>query len=691
MCTGLLVMIFLGCFGKDIDIGIWNIIDSSLCEYTRHMDRSICYFYEGGDWKYEWSGHLLAMTKIESLELHWISTGDPDISKVNLSRIQNLKNLKLYGAVKHHFTNETFADLPRLQSLHILHSEVPSWSAWLWPLANIKELSLSSCKITKFSLEHFCAFPQLEKLSITDCSVTPIDFPSLNVEDLKESNRSLCLPKLNKLDLHGSNIQLLDLKFIRNSDALRSLNASLCHLSELTGMDGRMIMGLESIDLSNNRLSNFTIQDIHGCTSSNLSNLFLQNNQLGNIPRGLFGCTQNLEILNLSGNRFSRNPFEKTILDDLRILDLSHNSLSSFTLRKLDYSHGYKLSKLHLQNNRLTNLSPDLFTYAQHLESLNLSENNLSTNMIKVSGLGQLLRLTNLDLSGNNINSLEAGTFNNSVQLTRFSCQGCRMQSIDKHSLSNLNKLKILDLSHNNLSFTDNRTLSYLTRLIRLDLSYNRLSTFDVGSELPSLVDLILEGNLLQKPPNMTLFPNVRILNLIGNSIGQIDLYSFEGLHNLRYLWMASNNMNSFSSNAGGLDLSLDLSHNNIQHVRFHNHINFVNLSHNSIRRIYLRTPLNKDLMWLDVSFNQISSLPNITREGWYSQSGPNINKPDLMSRLSDHFTFINLTFNNIHYLDEKELIVSQPRQPKPQIYLRGNPLHCDCYNYLLTIADTCM
>ena len=691
MCRGLLVMTILGCLGQDNDatsITTTSMAGSTFCEANVSSGRSICNFFEGTVGPSAWSKHLRNIRTTESLELHWISTTDPDISKGSLSRIQNLTDLKLYGAVKHQFTNETFVDLPRLQSLHILDSEVPSWSAWLHPLENIKELRISSCKVPVFSLEHFCGFSQLEKLSITDSLVTPVDFPSLDVEDIKGSNKSSCLPKLTKLDLHGSNIKLLDLKFMRNTGALRHLNAGSCHLSELTGMDGRMIMGLESIDLSNNSLSTFKIKDIHGCTSSNLSKLFLQNNKLGNNSQVLFGCKLNLEVLNLSRNRFSTNPFKFFFFDDLRILDLSHNSLSSFTLKELNYSHGFKLSKLYLQNNQLTSLSPDLFTWVQHLEILNLSENNLCTDMINVSGLSQLVRLTDLDLDGNNINSLKAGTFHSTGELNRFSCKGCRMQSIDKDSLCNLKNLEIIDLSHNNLSFIHRKTLSKLTRLKRLDLSYNKLSTFEVGSELPSLVDLVLEGNLLQKPPDLRPFPNVRILNLNGNSIDQFGSLLSEGPIYLTHLWMASNNI-SLSGDFWEFSLlSLDLSHNNMQHVRLNQDMKSVNLSHNCIKSINLPGIRfgYQDFMWLDMSFNQISSLDHIKGRTWYSMSG---NKTKY--RLSDYFTFINLTFNNIHYLDEKELIVSQPRQPKPQIYLRGNPLHCDCYNYLLTIADTCM
>lgn len=108
-----------------------------------------------------------------------------------------------------------------------------------------------------------------------------------------------------------------------------------------------------------------------------------------------------LVSLNLSGNSITEvHPAAVHLVPKLRSLDLSHNSLSSWSI---DLSSLSDLEELDLSYNRIAQL-PDLHTKLGNLKSLRLAQNKLTV----LDGLAKLYGLVTLDVRSNRIAELDA-------------------------------------------------------------------------------------------------------------------------------------------------------------------------------------------------------------------------------------------------------------------------------------------
>ncbi|KAI0401112.1 hypothetical protein F4802DRAFT_581924, partial [Xylaria palmicola] len=166
--------------------------------------------------------------------------------------------------------------------------------------------------------------------------------------------------------------------------------------SEEVDEKGRMFWGLESADLHNNRLislplgfrrlqqvtslnltsnklTNSCIEIIAQCSS--LRDLKLGNNVLSGSVDDLF-ILENLEILDIHGNAVSSLSPSIDRMRRLRILNLDENSLASLPFQSLS---ALPLSELHVRKNKLTGtlIEPEVESLSQ-LQILDCSGNQLS-------------------------------------------------------------------------------------------------------------------------------------------------------------------------------------------------------------------------------------------------------------------------------------------------------------------------
>ncbi|XP_068499744.1 receptor-like protein 56 [Phaseolus vulgaris] len=304
-----------------------------------------------------------------------------------------------------------------------------NWSFFL-PLRELRSLGLSNYCFLEIIWNADDSKSMLKKLETLDLS-----FNNLNESILEFVG---ALPSIKNLNLSANFIRGPFMKELSHLPNLEVLNLSMNfigHGSFLASQDYQSksrLKKLGTLDLSFNSL-NESIMELVGALPS-IKNLTMTNNQIGGpFPMKELTLLPNLEMLDLSGNRFvSHVPTQDA------------HSTESYVLKKL------KTLKL-AGNNFDKGILKSLLVAFPNLKSLNLGYNPIKGDLDKV--LSDLSILEVLELRSADI----SGTFPN---------QGlCKMKKLQK-----------LDLSFNNLRGTLDKCFENLTSLRYLDFSFNYLS-----------------------------------------------------------------------------------------------------------------------------------------------------------------------------------------------------------------------
>lgn len=262
-----------------------------------------------------------------------------------------------------------------------------------------------------------------------------------------------------------------------------------------------------SFQLSYNNISSISL------TNNNILTIHFNQNQNDSIPINL-GSMPNLQGLNVSNNKLSDFPYSLLSYPKWQTLDMSFNGIVYLTKPIVTNSQ-----HLHLQNNKIQELSDSLFQDCPNLERLDLSNNKLK--QVKLKTFSNLKDLSSLNLSKNQI------------------------QTIYGHlSLSKLNKL---DLSENLIqTLSKNMFNKVPLNLNELDLSHNKLTGFssDTFLQLLSLKSFSLQGNNLTKSINSLRLPyHLKNLDLSTCSLQEIDQCTFQNLKDIQNLNLEYNSL----------------------------------------------------------------------------------------------------------------------------------------------------
>nr|XP_009508141.1 PREDICTED: leucine-rich repeat-containing protein 32 [Phalacrocorax carbo] len=252
------------------------------------------------------------------------------------------------------------------------------------------------------------------------------------------------------------------------------------------------------------------------CEMANLQ-AFCHNKDLHQIPRELH---PNVNKIDLSGNLIQSIPeMPLSFYTSLQCLDLSSNQISLITPGV--FAHMTSLLEINLANNHLYELAQngtEGIGLLPKVEILDLSHNSLYNGMaeyfIKQAPALRYLSLADnsiitishkmfqgspnlveIDLQSNIIMEIEEGAFEALVNLSKLNLS---MNSITCISDFNLRQLEILDLSRNSIEtfLTTKSDDEYSLRC--LDLSENKLLHFPVFPQVNKLVTLNLSKNLIQ-------------------------------------------------------------------------------------------------------------------------------------------------------------------------------------------------
>lgn len=284
------------------------------------------------------------------------------------------------------------------------------------------------------------------------------------------------------LMITNENIRKIDKKLLA-SDSLRNVIIEQCGLRRIRFPKGNHI---ESIKLFDNNFKR--------------------------VPRSIKNC-KNLEHLDLEHNRIKHIPRFIAQLDSLRSLDLNHNQLK---LTESDVKHASKVKKLSIGGNNIDKL-PENIGILQ-CTNLNLGKNKLSSLPASFADLKQVHHLIFYENEFVTIPEEIAG-FENLQHLDFYKNHIKEIPDF----IGNYENLRYLYLSYNEIETIPDtlRTLSSLTyfyihhnkilnlpnwiveldSLERLGIGYNKLISMPDMSEMPSLIELNCEGNLLEEFP----------------------------------------------------------------------------------------------------------------------------------------------------------------------------------------------
>ena len=243
-----------------------------------------------------------------------------------------------------------------------------------------------------------------------------------------------------------------------------------------------------------------------------IESIKLFDNNFKRVPPSIRHC-KNLEHLDLEHNQIKHIPRFIAQLDSLRSLDLNHNQLK---LTESDIKHASKVKKLSIGGNNIeklpenigilqcTNLNlgknklsslPASFANLKQVHHLIFYENEFVTIPDEISGFDNL---QHLDFYKNHIKEIPdfIGNFEN-LHYLYLSYNEIETIPDTLRNLKNLNYFYI----HHNKILTLPDWIVEMDSLERLGVGYNKLITMPDMSEMPALIELNCEGNLLEEFP----------------------------------------------------------------------------------------------------------------------------------------------------------------------------------------------
>ncbi|NWT50261.1 TLR7 protein, partial [Erythrocercus mccallii] len=381
-----------------------------------------------------------------------------------------------------------------------------------------------------------------------------------------------------------------------------NLTLSINHIPHIYPTSFNHLKNLQEIDFRCNCVPVKLGPKNHVCTSplkiengsfaalTRLKSLYLDANQLAEIPRGLPAA---LTLLSLEANKiFSIQKASFSELGNIEVLYLGQNCYYrnpcnvSYEIERTAFLGLKKLTILSLKSNNLTQIPPNL--------SSTLKELYIYNNMIQEiqeQDLSGLPNLKILDLSGNcprcynapypctpcpkSSIQIHSKAFDSLENLRVLRLHSNSLQSIPSSWFKNIKNLKELDLSQNFLKkeIGDAQFLTFIPSLVQLDLSFNFelkmyspfLNLSKTFSSLSNLETLKLKGYVFKELRAKDLHPllslrNLTMLDLGTNFIKVANLTVFEEFPALKFIDLSVNkispssgetNSNGFCSNPG--------------------------------------------------------------------------------------------------------------------------------------------
>ena len=267
----------------------------------------------------------------------------------------------------------------------------------------------------------------------------------------------------------------------------------------------RNMLKLGLLDLANNN-----IKKVHAFGKEvELASLYLNNNQIEEIPADLCGFSDNTESLNFSYNKLKKIPniFDASSIHVMGSVDFSNNEISG-----VDNAGGYKginASTVSLANNKLAKFPSELISAGSPIITLDLSGNQM-TSIPKGSIRGKYAYLLQvMDFRFNKLTSLSDDFLSDNMPyITNIDLSYNRFSQVPTQPLNSAN-LRAFGINHQR-DAQDNRSLR----------------TWPTGiTKCPSLIQFQIGSNDIRKVDE-TLTSHLYIVNISDNPNISIDVTS---------------------------------------------------------------------------------------------------------------------------------------------------------------------
>lgn len=314
-------------------------------------------------------------------------------------------------------------------------------------------------------------------------------------------------------------------------------------------------------------------------------------------------------LLSLKGRYLTKVPDALFELNDLEVLDLTNNQLTTFP-KAVENLH--QLSTLLLSANTLEEL-PDNVCQLNSLKTLDVAYNNLKTIPEAISKLRQL---TTLNLSFNELDEMPKPL----CELKRLTTLNVRFNPIKRvpKEIVNLRELSTLVVADTMLRELPS-FVCQLKGLSNLDVSNNGMSSLPANVSNPRHLSKInLGGNRLQElPQSIFLLKNLTTLDVSWNQLKKIPK-NIASLQQLTTLRLEGNKLFELPEAIGNLELLtiLDVSNNHLVSLPARamsrlNRLKVLLLRYNMLYVLPNSIYRLKSLSTLDAGYNEISDLSN--------------------------------------------------------------------------------
>ena len=551
-----------------------------------------------------------------------------------------------------HLTNKTFSHLKNLEQLLIVNCVLP-----IIPKNAFSELKvLKHLNVTRHDQNLAPTIPEPGFLNGLD-NLEVLRMPMSKIQDVPDGSfcnlRNLKYIELALNDATVTNGFKCPVSSTEDSvlPNVTYLNLNSNGVNKITNNFKQIVPNVQTFGLAKNGLRSLANGTFQGLV--HLKRLYLENNPLVKMPNNIFDELTSLEILNLKNTSLSilNSDFLK-YNPRLRFIVLSHNVLDDSVFRGQDggfLHHTPHLQLLNLSFNNISNIS-NLFSSTPYSEDLDLSSNDIKQIPSGTFDALNMLQLLNLS------RAVSSGSLSGLQQLNILDLTGCHLSTIPDEIFQETRELTHLYLARNHLTHFA-KSIGSLSGLQLLQLNENRLATIERNdfSQLASLTSLFMKYNEIKYIPKGWLqrSPNVQEIYMEGNRIEEIELGAFAGLRNLEILDLSKNNIT---------DLSIVLySLPNLQYIFLNNN------KITSINRFHF--PPSTKVLFLQ--FNKIVAIGI-----------------DAFSELGQ-LQVVHLDNNRLAQISKAEIRVSPTLLYRPQFYLAGNRINCDCHiSWILKVSS---
>ncbi len=447
----------------------------------------------------------------------------------------------------------------------------------------------------------------------------------------------------------------------KNLDAILS-GAFLCYNSllklilsqnDISTLPKDIFTGLEKLrylDLSYNKL-----ESLENGTFDNqvhLKYLFLQNNKIHLLSESLFNSLFRVLYLSLSDNKITTYPKHVfALLSDTKRLDLSSNQLPILTDASFQMQ---QIQILKIDHNKLSTITPAAFANLTLLRELDLGHNDITyfdsslfrdlTNLKYLLIYANLLRtlpddifegLNHLELIYALYNELDDFPFLG--EGTSFLYFGYnRFKTLRDGVFNSTSNLKVLDLQFNSLEYLPYRIFDGLDDLNRLTLYSNNLKSLP-SLKIKGLVELYLENNDLRLLQDGT-FNGTSALQKLDLRLNKLDLLKrsmFSGLINLKSVWLGFNEVVELSgsvflylTNTNKLTLNANkLKYISVDAFNGMTYLVYLDISDNNLKELPSDIFAGMNLFYLYMFSNGIFTFPSTSSLLYLTELGADENR----------------------------------------------------------------